>query len=82
MDVVMVTTLGMNVYIAQNGDCGKYSVVGGPLLDYAGKVDTPVVLCFGAGVAYSVTGLHLIQYKHLFMLIGHDVLKSGQPENQ
>ena len=82
MDVVMVTTLGLKVYIARNGDRGKYSLVGGPLLDYAGKVDTPVVLCFGEGVTYSVTGLHLIQHKHPFMLIGHDVLKSGQPENQ
>ena len=82
MDVTMATALGMDVYMAQGGDCGKYSVAGGPLLDYAGWVLKPVVLRFGEGVAYSVTGLRLIHHAHPLMLIGHDVLKSGRPENQ
>ena len=68
--------------MAQGGDCGKYSVAGGPLLDYAGKVETPVALRFGEDVAYYVTGLCLIHHAHPLTLIGHDVLKSGRPENQ
>ena len=78
----MVTALGMDVYMAQGGNCGKYSVAGGPLLDYAGRVLKPVFLRFGEGVAYSVTGLRLIHHTHPLMLIRHDVLKSDRPENQ
>ena len=54
----------------------------GYLLDYAGWVSKPVVLRFGEGIAYSVTGLRLIHHVHLLILIGHDVLKSGRSENQ
>ena len=78
----MVTALGMDVYMVQGGDCGKYSVEGGPLLDYAGWVSKPVVLRFGEGVAYFVIRLHLTHHVHPLMLIGHDVLKSGRPKNQ
>ena len=44
MDVAMATKLGMKVYMACNGDCIQNLVAGGPLLDYAGKVNIPVVL--------------------------------------
>ena len=50
MDVAMATKLGMKVYMAQNGDYGKYSVAGGLRLDYAGKVEKPVILRFGKGI--------------------------------
>ena len=41
-----------------------------------------MILRFGEGVAFSITGLSLIHHSRLLILLGHDVLKSGKPENQ
>ena len=57
-------------------------MAGGHLLDYAERVSKPVVLRLGESVSYSVIGLRLIHHAHPLMVIGHDVLKSGRPENQ
>ena len=75
LDVEMVDTLGLKVWAAVGGDCGKFRVSGSGIVHgYTGIINDPFKLCLKKRVRYLVNGQHVITHPFSMMLLGLDGL--------
>ena len=79
MDLHMAEAYGLTVRRAVSGDCGRYSVPGsGVEHDYAGVVESPFVMRLGERVAFTLTGMRVIEHPFALFLMGADVMCGGR----
>ena len=75
MDLRMAEAYGLTMHRAVNGDCGHCSVPGSEVEhDYAGVVESPFVMRLGESVAFTLTGMCVIEHPFVLFLMGADVM--------
>ena len=75
----MVEAYGLTVQRAVNGDCGCYSIPGSRVeYDYAGVVESPFVMRLGERVAFTLTGMRVIEHPFVLFLMSADVMCGGR----
>ena len=82
MNTTMAQHLGLEWEPAEKGNFGQYSVAGGQLLSYVGRLKHPVQLWFGEGVSYTLSGVCLIDHPNPIFFLGHDLLCSGRAPHE
>ena len=79
MDLRMAEAYGLTIRREVNGDCGHYYIPGsGVEHDYAGVVESPFVMQLGERVAFTLTGMCVIEHPFALFLMGADVMCGGR----
>ena len=79
MDPRMAPAYGLIIQRAMNGDCGYYSIPGsGVEHDYTGIVASLFVMRLGERVAFTLTGMCVIEHLFALFLMGADVICSSR----
>ena len=75
MDLRIAEAYGLTIWRALNGDCGCYSVPGSRVEhDYTGVVESPFVIRLGERVAFTLTGMRVMEHVFVLFLMGVDVM--------
>ena len=79
MDLRMVPAYGLIIRRAVNGDCGYHSIPGsGVEHDYTDVVASLFVMRLGERVAFTLTGMCVIEHLFALFLMGTDVVCSSR----
>lgn len=75
MDLQMAETYGLTVRRVVNGDCGRYSNPdSGVEHNYSVVIESPFVMRLGQRMAFTLTGMRVIEHPFPLLLMGTDVM--------